>query len=172
MLNSLLTGLGVDVVCTYLFIYRWQMGVSGAAFAQIAVKGSRLVIWLCLALHFGLVGAICVVRTAEPLISGAEIAIFARLALPSVVTNFAGWFVFELQVLGMANIAGTPPPLQPHVLRAATPARRTATNKPPPRRDVRARLDAIRRVGTERGRAFRNSEQWPAGSRSHHVARG
>jgi Na+-driven multidrug efflux pump len=110
MLNSLLTGLGVDVVCTYLFIYRWRMGMLGAALAQLAVKGLRLVIWAVLALYFGLVKTICVARTAEPLASKAEIAIYTRLALPAVVSNFAGWFIFELQILGMANIAGITPP--------------------------------------------------------------
>ena len=39
--NSLLTGLGVDVLCNYVFVYRWRWGVRGAALAWSAVRPSR-----------------------------------------------------------------------------------------------------------------------------------
>ena len=39
--NSLLTGLGADVLCNYVFIYRWRWGVRGAALAWSAVRPSR-----------------------------------------------------------------------------------------------------------------------------------
>ena len=38
--NSLLTGVGVDCVCAYLFILRWGLGCAGAAYVQIAVKAT------------------------------------------------------------------------------------------------------------------------------------
>ena len=40
--NSFLTGLGVDVVSTYLLIFRMNLGTKGAAFAQIIVKSARI----------------------------------------------------------------------------------------------------------------------------------
>jgi Na+-driven multidrug efflux pump len=40
--NSLLTGLGVDVLCNYVFLYRWRWGVRGAALAWSAVRPSPL----------------------------------------------------------------------------------------------------------------------------------
>ena len=44
-INSVLTGLGVDVAVTYLFVYRWRWGVRGVALAQLAVRLSRIVVF-------------------------------------------------------------------------------------------------------------------------------
>merc|ERR1719193_2777577 len=40
-LNSLVTGIGIDVFCSYFFICKLELGMRGAAFAQIAVMISR-----------------------------------------------------------------------------------------------------------------------------------
>eukprot|EP00928_Gymnodinium_smaydae_P088252 TRINITY_DN72360_c0_g1_i1.p1 TRINITY_DN72360_c0_g1~~TRINITY_DN72360_c0_g1_i1.p1 ORF type:complete len:567 (+),score=13.35 TRINITY_DN72360_c0_g1_i1:39-1739(+) len=105
MFNSLLTGLGLDVTCSYLFIYRWQWGVEGAAFAQMAVRLGRLLIWIACMFYFGLTRTIIIPpQNHEPLLSKTETKIFLNLAIPQLLSNFAGWFVFELQVMGLANI--------------------------------------------------------------------
>ncbi len=44
-LNSLVTGCGVDIVGSYFFIYKKDLGVRGAAYTQWCVKASRLVFW-------------------------------------------------------------------------------------------------------------------------------
>ena len=41
-LNSLVTGLGVEVSCNYLFVYRLRLGAAGAAYAKLALSASRL----------------------------------------------------------------------------------------------------------------------------------
>lgn len=107
--NSLVTGLGVDVVSTYLFIYHWDMGMRGVAIAQIIVRASRVLVWVLLMLWFGLTRAFFVHTSTEPLVTCKELVVFASLSAPSVVNNFAGWFVFELQVLCLANIKDIPP---------------------------------------------------------------
>ena len=45
-LNSLLTGLGVDIVCTWFFIRIWSWGMLGAALVQIVVRCSRIFLWM------------------------------------------------------------------------------------------------------------------------------
>ena len=45
-INSFVTGFGVDITCSYLFIYRLNMGLKGAALTQIAVKSSRVLMWV------------------------------------------------------------------------------------------------------------------------------
>lgn len=105
--NSFLTGLGVDVVCTYLFILTWQWGVFGAAMAQITVQASRLLVWLALLLYFGLFRKCCVAPPgAEPVFVWPECVLFGKLAVPQMLSFFAGWLVFEFQVIAMANIEG------------------------------------------------------------------
>ena len=52
--NSFVTGMGVDLVCTYFFIYKYAMGMRGAALAQIVVKTSRVVIWFVLMWYYEL----------------------------------------------------------------------------------------------------------------------
>jgi Na+-driven multidrug efflux pump len=52
--NSVLTGLGVDVACTYFFVYKWEWGIEGVALAQMVVKGSRILVWIVLMYYFNL----------------------------------------------------------------------------------------------------------------------
>ena len=40
-LNSLVTGLGVEVSCNYLFVLRLRLGAAGAAYAKLALSASR-----------------------------------------------------------------------------------------------------------------------------------
>eukprot|EP00401_Gymnodinium_catenatum_P017041 CAMPEP_0117568914 /NCGR_PEP_ID=MMETSP0784-20121206/58388_1 /TAXON_ID=39447 /ORGANISM="" /LENGTH=505 /DNA_ID=CAMNT_0005366871 /DNA_START=13 /DNA_END=1530 /DNA_ORIENTATION=- len=103
--NSFVTGLGVDVACTYVFILTWQWGVFGAAMAQITVQASRLLVWLALLLYFKLSRKCCVAPAgAEPLVTKAEVALFFKLAVPQMLSFFAGWLIFEFQLMAMTNI--------------------------------------------------------------------
>ena len=52
--NSFVTGMGVDLVCTWFFIYKFGWGMRGAALAQIVVKSSRVVIWFVLLWYYQL----------------------------------------------------------------------------------------------------------------------
>ena len=52
--NSLVTGLGVDVTCTFLFVYKWQWGIKGVALAQCTVKAARISVWIILSCYFNL----------------------------------------------------------------------------------------------------------------------
>lgn len=51
---SLMTGIGVDMAGTYLFVYRWQLGIEGTALAQIALRSTRVLLWIGLLYHFRL----------------------------------------------------------------------------------------------------------------------
>lgn len=44
-INSVLTGLGVDVAVTYMLVYRWRWGVRGMALAQLTVRLSRIIVF-------------------------------------------------------------------------------------------------------------------------------
>jgi Na+-driven multidrug efflux pump len=107
--NSFLTGLGVDVVCNYFFLYRWGWGVQGAALAQMSVKISRVLVWIALMLFFGETKTF-LGKAQEPLLSRMEMIMFVRLSTPMIISNFSSWFVFELQIMGLANIAGISAP--------------------------------------------------------------
>lgn len=102
-INSFLTGLGVDVVCNYLFLYRWGWGVQGAALAQMAVKISRVLVWIAIMLILGETQTLSA-KPKEPLLSRTELKMFVTLSAPTIVSNFSSWFVFELQIMGLANI--------------------------------------------------------------------
>jgi len=57
--------------------------------------------------HFKLARVICIARTeSEPLCTKVEFREFCKLGIPQVLTCFAGWLIFELQVMGIANIPG------------------------------------------------------------------
>eukprot|EP00457_Paulinella_chromatophora_P004936 gb/GEZN01004949.1/.p1 GENE.gb/GEZN01004949.1/~~gb/GEZN01004949.1/.p1 ORF type:complete len:584 (-),score=60.52 gb/GEZN01004949.1/:76-1827(-) len=123
MVNSLLCGLGVDVCATYFFVYQWDMGMRGAAYSQIIAKSSRFVVWAGLIAFHGLGETIFGSRrilieiasaslngtqppTLDPLFSWQESRVFLAQALPSIARNFSGWFIFELQIMLLANIRG------------------------------------------------------------------
>jgi hypothetical protein len=51
---GLVTGVGVDVGCSYAFVYLQGLGMRGFALAELTVRASRLLCWLALALGFRL----------------------------------------------------------------------------------------------------------------------
>lgn len=105
-LNSFLTGLGIDVVCTWVFIYHFELGIHGAAYTQIVVKASRLVVWACVLSWYGLWRELFVTESREALLSWREWRVFCRLSFPSVLSNFSGWLIFEMQLMCLARIGG------------------------------------------------------------------
>ena len=88
--NSLVTGCGIDLVCSYMLVYRWNLGVAGAAYTQIAVKACRIALWLGLAVFTGHLNTIFGAlysperQLKEPLLSAAECRVFLSLAGPNV----------------------------------------------------------------------------------------
>jgi len=109
-LNSLITGIGIDVICTWFFIYKLDLGMKGAGFSQIVVKTSRNIVWLLLVLWYGIFSTIFIATKREVLVNSREIAVFLKLSVPSILSNFAGWLIFELQIMAIANIRGISTP--------------------------------------------------------------
>jgi len=106
-LNSFVCGIGIDIGATFLLIYKWDMGVEGAALAQLGVKVARVTVWAALAVYYGLVRKLFVAPAgSEKLFPRREVKVFLSLAAPQILSNFAGWFIFELQVMALANIEG------------------------------------------------------------------
>lgn len=106
--NSLLTGCGVDMLTSYVFIYHLNLGTLGAALTQIAVKASRLFVWFCLALYYGVWRDLLVTQTREKLISLGETKVFLGQAVPQLLSFFTSWLVFELQIIALAHIPRVP----------------------------------------------------------------
>jgi len=104
--NSFVTGVGIDVICTYFFIYKLGMGMTGAGYAQIVVKASRNIVWFSLMLYYGNFSTIFIPTRREVLLNAEELAIFLKMAVPSILGNFSGWLIFELQIMAIANIHG------------------------------------------------------------------
>jgi Na+-driven multidrug efflux pump len=71
----------------------------------MSVKISRVIVWVAIMLIFGETKTLCG-RAKEPLLSRIELFMFVRLSVPAILFNFSSWFVFELQIMGLANIAG------------------------------------------------------------------
>ena len=94
-------GLFVDGGLSYWLIYVAELGVTGAACANIAVKVARIAVWVVVVLWFGEAGKIFK-RSSERLLERNEMLLFWQLGAPSVATNFTSWFIFELQV-GLRN---------------------------------------------------------------------
>jgi Na+-driven multidrug efflux pump len=103
--NSFLTGLGVDVVSTYLLIFRMNLGTKGAAFAQIVVKSARILVWIGLGVRFRL-GKYFFGKSNEKVFDRDEVKEYFALGIPRILTFFTGWLVFELQIMALANIQG------------------------------------------------------------------
>jgi len=108
-LNSLLTGMGVDVACSYWLIYKHDMGVEGAAYTQIIVKAARLALWALFALRYRLTPIFCdalLGRANEPIFAPKELRTYWNLAATTLLSNFSGWLIFELQILALAQVEG------------------------------------------------------------------
>jgi Na+-driven multidrug efflux pump len=108
--NSLITGVGIDTICTYFLIYKLDLGTTGAACAQIVVKASRNIVWLVLILYYGLFSTIFITTKRQVLLSRKEVIVFFKLAVPSILNNFSGWLIYELQIMALANINGISTP--------------------------------------------------------------
>lgn len=112
--NSLITGCGVDIYCTYLFIYKWDMGITGVAFAQISVKVSRIIVWIILICWFDLSKYFYGCKKTfqdekgDPLFSWKEFKLFWRIVIPTILSNFTDWLIFELQIVCLAHITNIP----------------------------------------------------------------
>eukprot|EP00927_Polykrikos_kofoidii_P022491 TRINITY_DN20967_c0_g1_i1.p1 TRINITY_DN20967_c0_g1~~TRINITY_DN20967_c0_g1_i1.p1 ORF type:complete len:502 (+),score=57.91 TRINITY_DN20967_c0_g1_i1:85-1590(+) len=104
-LNSFITGLVIDVACTYTFVFLLEWGVHGAALAQIVVQISRLFVWVIMLLFCGIFRK-CIIppRDSERLLPTKEIRIFVELAIPQILSFFAGWAIFEFQMIAVTNI--------------------------------------------------------------------
>lgn len=107
--NSFVTGVAVDVGGNYLFVYRWGWGVHGAALAQMCVKFSRVVVFVFILCIYGEARPL-LERGKEALLCRSELRLFATLSVPMIISNFSSWFVFELQIMGLANIANISKP--------------------------------------------------------------
>ncbi|CAE8681841.1 unnamed protein product [Polarella glacialis] len=106
-LNSFVCGIGIDIGGTFLLIYKWDMGVEGAALAQLGVGVARVTVWGALAVYYGLVRKLFVAPAgSEKLFPPKEVKVFLSLAAPQILSNFAGWAIFEFQLMALANIAG------------------------------------------------------------------
>lgn len=106
-LNSLITGLGVDVFCNYTFVFHLGWGVTGAALAQIVVQASRIAVWLACMGHFKIIRkTFSAPRGSERLFSKKELREFFRLGLPMILVFFSGWFIFEFQIMAITDIQG------------------------------------------------------------------
>eukprot|EP00808_Paulinella_micropora_P005806 g55091.t1 len=163
--NSLLTGIGVDVAVTYTFIYHLQLGMKGAAYAQLVVRLSRLLVWAFLVFFHGISSAFITPSSSssfsffsffsssssssfwptslpdddpaiasiptqhpadhvalpppypdhvEPIFSYREWKVFVSQCLPAVAKNLSSWFIFELQIMLLANV----PDISPNALAA------------------------------------------------------
>ena len=105
-INSLVTGCGVDIVFAWLFLYKWQLGIRGAAMVQIIVKATRNLLWIAFILYYRLGRTLFISSSKEPLLNMKEFRVFAAQAWPNVLSNLSGWFIFELQIMAIANIKG------------------------------------------------------------------
>jgi len=135
--NSLITGCGVDICCTYLFVYKWEWGMTGVALAQLSVKSSRILVWLVFIYWFNLGkyfygckkkvditnitsnnrpllpvsetdGKTGDETGGDPLFSWDEFYLFLRTVIPTILTYFSDWLIFELQIICLAHIANIP----------------------------------------------------------------
>ena len=118
-LNALLTGLGLDVGCAWLFVYRLEWGIWGCALVQIVVRLARVLLWLVLVCANGLRRTMLVpppdsTAAVDPILSRVEGRIFLGQCLPQYLAMLAGWLVFEMQLVLLTNI-----PRVSHAARAA-----------------------------------------------------
>ena len=108
--NALLTGLGVDMVFTYLFIYKYNMGMRGAAWVQVLVRSVRVVLWLLMMVCSRLTHTMLIIRKgsgrADPLLTLSELRIYFGQNVPQYLAMLAGWLIFELQLVLLTNVKG------------------------------------------------------------------
>lgn len=113
------TGGSLNVLFSYVFIYRLGWGMVGNAVGGIFVELSRIVvlsivifasdIWRQMSRTDGPDASRTAESVREPLVSREDCKEFFSLVGPQLGTNLAGWVVFEFQMLALANIRGIPP---------------------------------------------------------------
>mmetsp|Transcript_27716 Transcript_27716/g.67212 ORF Transcript_27716/g.67212 Transcript_27716/m.67212 type:complete len:509 (+) Transcript_27716:178-1704(+) len=109
-LNSILTGVGVDMAATYLFVYHLDLGIRGTAYAQIALRAARVVVWLAFAVRYRMLRLIFARGASEePLLTRREAKVYFGLAVPQILQFLGGWFIFELQMVFLSNVRGIQP---------------------------------------------------------------
>jgi len=117
----------IQMICSYLFLYRWAWGMVGAALAQIVVRLVRISLQGFVVWNVGLWRQLVIKElplsaadgraevaegvegSREPFLSWQEVEDFISKVGWSMLSNLAGWFVFELQMMILANIAGISP---------------------------------------------------------------
>lgn len=107
------SGLFIDIGCTYYLVYVKGHGMYGVALKEIVVKSSRVLFWLIFACVFGLWRTLFVPSPAarlEPLLSRREARIFFSQCTPKYISNLSGWLIFELQVRLACSFGGHPSP--------------------------------------------------------------
>ena len=113
-LNALVSGLGVDVGLTLLLVLHLDLGVRGAALAQMGVQAAQAALWLGAATCHGVLRALLVPpagsEASDPLCALGELRTYLGQALPEQASALADWGVFELQLLLATNIRGLPRP--------------------------------------------------------------
>merc|ERR1719253_1839201 len=81
--------------------------MHGAATARILVNLFRLSAYLGVICFFGLSRSIFIASEgSEPLFSKGEFKEYMRMGIPSLLTYWSGWLIFELQILAITNIEG------------------------------------------------------------------
>lgn len=111
---SAVTGVVVQVGAAFLLISVLNLGAVGAVLAEAVVEATRLILLISCVLFFGLqryflVSAAEGQRPAgEPLLGRHDVCEFFSMGVPSILRNFAGWFIFELQIVVLVNIKGLP----------------------------------------------------------------
>lgn len=107
----------LQVLCSYIFIYRLQWGMVGNALGGILVETGGILIYGIVILAFGLwrsrkrTDGVVASQDAEnqPFLSCKDVREYFSLTAPSLFTNLGGWMVFEFQMLALANIRDIPP---------------------------------------------------------------
>ena len=92
--NSLLAGLGVECLGTYILVYRLDLGIRGCAYAQILARLVRVLLWLSLMLAYNLTRIHLVppehVHANDQLLTRKELRIFLQHGLPTYLTFLSG----------------------------------------------------------------------------------
>lgn len=113
--NSLLSGLLVQIFMSYYLISVKEMGVVGAALAEICAQSMRLLYWAVMTHYFDLWN--CFFGSIGPdslsLFDTGEMRLFVSLAVPRMLSFVATWICpNDLIILFLVNISGIPESLE------------------------------------------------------------
>jgi len=107
---SIVAGLAVDMFLNYLFVLRLDLGIQGCAMARICVQVAVLMMYVsmlrCSDLHRSILPAPQQESSSndDGVFKGRELREYMNLGVNTMLSNLSGWLVFELQMLGVANI--------------------------------------------------------------------